>query len=207
MQVSARMSRRPVTVSPEAPLRYACDLMAKNDVRHLPVVKERELVGIITERDILSATARAAASLSPLERPVADYMTSSVITVSPETYVERAARLFRKHHIAGLPVLRGKRLVGIITESDVIEALIEVAGKDTRRARIELTIPRKPEHFHHLCQAVQERGGRLLRAERHLRLNDTGLDVVLQVAAPTFDRILEAIEAGGYEIDLVVYEN
>ena len=133
-------------------------------------------------------------------------MTSSVITVSPDTYVEKAARLFRKHHIAGLPVLRGKRLVGIITESDVIEALVEVAGQDTRRARIELTIPRKPDHFHRICHAVQERGGRLLRAERHLRLNDSGLDVVLQVAAPSFDRIIESIEAGGYEIDLVVYE-
>ncbi len=207
MQVSARMSRRPITVPPESSLRYACDLMAKNDVRHLPVVKSRELVGIITERDILSATSRAGGTFSSLDRPVADYMTSSVITVSPGTYVEKAARLFRKHHIAGLPVLRGKRLVGIITESDVIEALIEVAGQDTRRARIELTIPRKPELFHRICQIVLDRGGRLLRAERHLRLNDSGLDVVLTVAATSFDRILENIEACGYEIDLVVYES
>jgi acetoin utilization protein AcuB len=207
MQVSARMTRRPVTVSPDATLKHACNLMAKNDVRHLPVVKFRELVGIITERDILAATARPGGSTASLERYVSDYMTSSVITVSPHTPVEKAARIFRRHHIAGLPVLRGNRLVGIITESDVLGALIEVAGHDTRRARIEFTIARKPEHFQRICHLIQERGGRLLRAERHLRLNDSGLDVVLQVAAPAFDRILEVIEGAGYEIDLVVYES
>ncbi|MFQ5457536.1 MAG: CBS domain-containing protein [Myxococcota bacterium] len=207
MQVSARMTRRPVTVSPDATLRHACDLMAKNDVRHVPVVKSRALVGIITERDVMSATARPTGAAAALDRFVSDYMTSSVITVSPDTDVERAARIFRKHHIAGLPVLRGNRLVGIITESDVLDALIEVAGHNTRRARIEFTIPRKPEHFHHICDLIKERGGQLLRAERHLRLNDRGLDVVLQVAAPAFDRVLEALEGAGYEIDLVVYQS
>lgn len=207
MQVSARMTRRPVTVSPDATLKVACTLMAKNDVRHVPVVQLRELVGIITERDILSATAPARGAGDVLERRVSDYMTSSVITISPATDVAKAARIFRKHHIAGLPVLRGNRLVGIITESDVLDALIEVAGHNTRRARIELTIARNPEHFQRICHLIQERGGRLLRAERHLRLNDSGLDVVLQVAAPTFDRIIEEIEGAGYEIDLVVYQS
>ena len=206
MQVSARMTRRPVTVSPDATLKRACTLMAKNDVRHLPVVRSRELVGIITERDMLSASALASGPIALLERRVSDYMTSSVITVSPTTDVEKAARIFRKHHIAGLPVLRGNRLVGIITESDVLDALIELAGHDSRQARIEFTIARKPEHFQRICQLIQERGGRLLRAERHLRQNDSGLDVVLQVAAPVFDRIIEAIEGAGYEIDLIVYQ-
>lgn len=207
MQVSARMTRRPVIVSPNATLKHACTLMAKNDVRHLPVVQSHELVGIITERDILSATAPTSNASAVLGRCVSDYMTSSVITISPATDVEKAARIFRKHHIAGLPVLRGNRLVGIITESDVLDALIEVAGHDTRQARIEFTIARKPEHFQRICHLIQERGGRLVRAERHLRLNDSRLDLVLQVAAPFFDRIIEEIERAGYEIDLVVYQS
>ena len=89
----------------------------------------------------------------------------------------------------------------------MLDALIEVASHNACRARIEFTIPRKPGHFHRVCDLVKERGGKLLRAERHLRLNDQGLDVVLQVAAPAFDRILEALEGAGYEIDLVVYQS
>jgi acetoin utilization protein AcuB len=200
------MTRRPITVTPEATLRQASDLMTKNDVRHLPVVKSRELVGIITERDILSVTARGPAPGTDLDQHVSDFMTSSVITISPETTLERAARLFRKHHIAGLPVLRGNRLVGIITESDLLSALVEVANHHTPRARIELTVPRKPEHFQRICQLVTEQGGRLIRSERHLRVNDPGLDVILKVASPLMDSIVEAIEASGYEIDLIVYE-
>jgi acetoin utilization protein AcuB len=206
MQVSTRMTRRPITVSPEATLRHASDLMTKNDVRHLPVVKSRELVGIITERDILSATARAPELAVDLERCVSDFMTSTVITISPDTSLERAVRLFRKHHIAGLPVLRGNRLVGIITESDLLSALVEVARQHTPRARLELTVPRKPEHFQRICQIVTDRGGRLIRSERHQRLHDPGLDVILHVASPVIETIVEAIEAMGYELDLVVYE-
>jgi acetoin utilization protein AcuB len=206
MQVSTRMTRRPITVSPEATLRQASDLMTKNDVRHLPVVKSRELVGIITERDILAVTSQDAASRVDLDRHVSDFMTSSVITISPETSLERAARLFRKHHIAGLPVLRGNRLVGMITERDLLGAFVQVASHHTPRARIELTVPRKPEHFHRICQLITEHGGQLMRSERHLRVNDPGLDVILKVASSLMDPIVEAIESAGYEIDLIVYE-
>ncbi len=200
------MTRRPITVPPDATLRQASDLMTKNDVHHLPVVRSRELVGIITERDILSLTARGSESGIDLDQHVSDFMTSTVITISPDTTLERAARLLRKHHIAGLPVLRGNRLVGMLTESDLLGAFVEVASHHTPRARIEMTVPRKPEHFHRICQLITEHGGRLIRSERHLRVDDPGLDVILKVSSPLMDSIVEAIEAAGYEIVLIVYE-
>ena len=207
MQVSSRMSRRPVTVSPDATLRQACDLMTKNEVRHLPVMVSSDLVGIITERDILSATARSAVGLAEFERHVADYMTSSVITIPPDTRLEEVARLFRKHHISALPVLQGKRIVGIISESDLLEVVVEIGTQDAHRARFELTVPRKPEHFQRICKLIKDRGAQLLKAERHSRRDDPDQEIVLQVSSPVIERLVEAIEGAGYEIDLIVYES
>jgi acetoin utilization protein AcuB len=205
MQVAARMTRRPVVTSPDATLRQVCNLMTKNGVRHLPVLKEGDLVGIITDRDILSVTSHATGMVADLDRPVGDYMTTSVITVSPETYLEDAVQLIRKHHIAALPVMSGSRLVGIITEGDVLAALLELASRHTRRVRLELTIPRSPEHFQRLCQIATDHGARLHRAERHPRTQDKRIDVVLEVSSPVVERLLDAIGDAGFEIDLIVY--
>ncbi len=205
MQVAARMTRRPVVISPDATLRQVCNLMTKNGIRHLPVLKEGDLVGIITDRDILSVTSHATGAVADLDRPVGDYMTTSVITVSPETYLEEAVQLIRKHRIAALPVMSGSRLVGIITEGDVLAALLDLANRNAHRVRLELTIQRSPEHFQRLCQIVTDRGARLHRAERRPRVHDKRIDVVLEVSSPVVEKLVDAIEDAGFEIDLIVY--
>jgi acetoin utilization protein AcuB len=205
MQVAARMTRRPVVTSPDATLRQVCDLMTKNGVRHLPVLKEGDLVGIITDRDVLSVTSHAAGVVADLDRPVGDYMTTSVITISPDAYLEEAVQLIRKHHIAALPVLSGSRLVGIITEGDVLAALLDVAHRNAHLVRMELTTARGPEHFQRLCRIITDRGGRLHRAERHPRAQDKRIDVMLEVSSPVVEKLVDAIEEAGFEIDLIVY--
>ena len=205
MQVAARMTRRPVVISPDATLREACNLMTKNSIRHLPVLKDADLVGIITDRDILSVTSHATGAVADLDRPVGNYMTTSVITISPDTYLADAVQLIRKHHIAALPVLSGSRLVGIITEGDVLAALLDVANRNAHLVRMELTIARSPEHFQRLCQIITDRGGRLHRAERHPRAHDKRIDVILEVSSPVVEKLVDAIEDAGFEIDLIVY--
>lgn len=127
MLVKERMNPRPITIYPGASLAEARALLDRHRIRHLPVVEEGKLVGIITDRDI-----RSAASVASLEQiTVGDAMTRNVITITPETPVQEAAKLMVSHRIGGLPVLKGGEVVGIITETDLLKAFVELVEQAT----------------------------------------------------------------------------
>jgi acetoin utilization protein AcuB len=125
--VKEKMSPTPITIHPNASLVEAKACLDQHRIRHLPALEEGRLVGIITDRDI-----RSAASASSLEHvKVADTMTRNVITVSPETQVQVAAKLMLTHRIGGLPVVKKGELLGIITETDLLNALVEIMDQAT----------------------------------------------------------------------------
>lgn len=127
------MTPNPVTVTPRNAIRTAINLMREGGYRRLPVVDRGRLVGIITDRDLR----RAANSpfvvreqwydnfiLDHIE--VGSCMTPNPMTVDPSTPVAEAARLMRDHKIGGLPVMADGQLVGIITETNLLDFLIEI---------------------------------------------------------------------------------
>jgi len=136
MQIEKWMNQEVVTVSPGDSFRTAMTLIRQKGIRHLPVVEGKRLVGIVTDRDLRQASPSAATSLSIhelhylLEKlTVHHIMTSQVITVRPEQTVEEAAILLLGHRIGGLPVVRDGELVGIITETDILQAFLQLRGK------------------------------------------------------------------------------
>lgn len=126
------MTPNPITVTPDTPIVEAHKLMVEHKIRRLPVVEDGKVVGIVTLGDIRGAEPSEATSLSIWELnylisriKVREVMKSPVVTVSPDTPIREAARLMLENKIAGLPVLDGDRLVGIITESDIFRMLVE----------------------------------------------------------------------------------
>jgi CBS domain-containing protein len=160
MLVQVAMTKDPVTCTAETPLRDVVALFRKHHIGGLPVLEGKELVGIITESDLISLleTERISDDLwlpSPFEiievpireyinwektkhaltnigdMPVKKVMTRRVITIAEDTDVEAAAALMLKEGIARLPVMRGKKIVGIITRADIITAIGSVySGKE-----------------------------------------------------------------------------
>lgn len=131
------MSTDIVTVSPKEGVRVAEHLMKAKRIRHLPVVSAGALVGIVSDRDIQRILPSPATSLETHERhclldkfQVAEVMTREVITVTPETTLESAADLLSLHRIGALPVLDGTRVVGIISDSDVLQASRDAGRED-----------------------------------------------------------------------------
>jgi CBS domain-containing membrane protein len=124
------MSGSVVTLTRGQSLPFARELMQFKRTRHLPVVdQDGLLVGLVTHRDLLAAAISSLAPLSRDERdtlqrgvPVADIMREHVWTIDPEAPAEAAARLMLDRKIGCLPVTEGRRLVGILTEADLIEA-------------------------------------------------------------------------------------
>jgi acetoin utilization protein AcuB len=135
-QVKDVMSADVVTIGPEASLAAAALLLEQHAIRHLPVVDASRLVGIVSDRDV-----RSAAGASALDRlTVREAMTPQVITVSPATPVEDAAKLMLAHRVGGLPVVSHGELCGIVTETDLLAAFVDLMELDTLE-RIALDYP------------------------------------------------------------------
>jgi len=130
------MRRAVITITPEQSLRMAQERMRKHGIRRLPVVQKGKLVGMVTDRDVRQAWASPATSLSThellylLDRvTVREIMTPKVCTVTPDTPLVEAARLLHDRKIGGLPVVDRETVVGIITETDMLEALIDLLSE------------------------------------------------------------------------------
>ena len=120
MQIVNLMTPDPITISQHDRLSKAKSIMTAGNFRRVPVVDDGRLVGILTERDLqkysrfLESTRVNAA------------MRTSLITVTPYDAVEDAALLMLKHKIGGLPVVAEGKLIGIVTTSDLLKALLNV---------------------------------------------------------------------------------
>ena len=134
MRVSDLMSRIVISTSGTTPVLEARALMQKERIRHLLVVGDGRLQGIVTDRDIRLNMPSPATSLSVWEvnyllarLTVDKVMTRTVIAVDPDRDAREAARIMVDHKIGALPVLDGERLLGIITETDLLRAYVASA--------------------------------------------------------------------------------
>lgn len=132
MHVQDLMTRVPITAPPETTIVDARALMAKARIRHLLVMDGERLSGIVTDRDIRLNLPSPATSLSVWELnyllvrvTVEQVMTSPVITIHPAREAREAARVMLEHKIGALPVLEGLKLVGIVTETDIVRAFAQ----------------------------------------------------------------------------------
>jgi CBS domain-containing protein len=131
MLVQDVMQTNLTTVTPDTTLPEALRLMHAGRIRHLPVLAEGKLVGIVSDRDLKRAMASPATSLAAqeltylLERlRLEEIMTRTVITIGPSSPVEEAARIMLREKISAVPVTEGGRLVGIVTETDVLRLFV-----------------------------------------------------------------------------------
>jgi len=130
MKVWQLMASDVVTLEADATLDLADDLMAFKRIRHLPVLRRGELVGLVTQRDLfragLSSVLQFRRTLAKewLHRiPIHEVMVRDLITIAPETDVEEAVRRMLERKIGCLPVVSGNKLVGLISETDCLRYL------------------------------------------------------------------------------------
>lgn len=133
MTVSDWMTADPLTVPSDTPILEAMQLLRENGFRRLPVVDKGKLVGIVTDRDLKSASASKASTLSIYELNyllaklvVRQVMKHPVLTVGPNDPIEAAATLMEEHKVSGLPVVRGDDLLGVLTITDILKAFVQI---------------------------------------------------------------------------------
>jgi len=202
MLVRERMSRNPDTISADAPMEEALKRMRENSFRHLPVVdKSGQLVGIVSETDLLYASPTSAASLSIYEMQyllsrltVGQVMTKDVITVAEDTPVEDAASIMTDHKIGGLPVLRDGEIIGIITETDLFKLFMELLGARKKGVRLTMLVADVKGTLSKITAAIAQQGGNIVSLGTFLGEDPTNLTVTIKVNDVPKDTLVNALK-------------
>ncbi len=205
MYVRNRMTVNPITVSPDTMIATALELMREKSINRIPVVKDEKLVGIITERKLMEVSPSSATSLSIFEinyllskTKVEQVMTKKVVTVAPDDLLEVAALKMRDNRVGGLPVVENGKVVGIITESNIFDAFIEIMGFRERGSRISILIQEdRPGVLAELAQTVATCDINIT----HLAIYHG--EIVLRVDTRESDELLKRLKEKGFRITSV----
>ena len=202
MLVKTIMTENPFTVHAETPLSDAQSLMKREKVHRLPVVgHDGQLAGIVSEKDLLYASPSPASTLNVYEMSnllskvkVGDIMTKKVVAVHPDDLVEDAARLMSDNNIGGLPVIEAKKIVGIITESDVFRLFIDLFGTREKGLRITIRIPEGQGELGHLGADIAHAGGNIISIGTWPGRDPSNAVCILKVKDISRDHALKALE-------------
>ena len=203
MLVNDCMTRHPILISPEIPASEAQKIMSENNIRHLPVTGSgKRLEGLITRQSFaLAPDVLASLDVWDITRYLSGLNVKSIMlgrdkvhTIEPDKTVERAARIMNEHKIGCLPVIEDGAVVGIITESDLLDALQEMLGMPETGVRVTVRMPERAGEFAKLSDALREhRMGVIGIGTYPSRRREGFWDVVLKirnVTGPEVDAVL-----------------
>lgn len=170
MKVKQRMTSSPITATLKTTHQEAVRLMREHRVRRLPVVDHKgKLAGIVSEEDLLSTAPSPATSLSVYEiytllnkLTLDQIMIKPVYAVDEECSLAAAAQFMIDKEIGCLPVMRGKELVGIITETDIFRAFVEVLGSNEPGLRLNLMAADRKGILAEISHAIADADGSIV---------------------------------------------
>lgn len=202
MLVKDRMTPNPITVTPETTHRQAAELIRDHKIHHLPVLdKQGKLVGIVTEEDLLAVQPSPATTLSIYEihgllsrLEVKQIMHHPVFTTTPDCPLEEAARLMLQENVGCLPVVGASKVVGIITDTDIFDALVNLMGGGQAGARFTLRVPDKPGILAQVSKAVAEAGGNIVSATCWYAGEDRQSHITIKEQGANFDALKRALD-------------
>ncbi|RDY68520.1 acetoin utilization AcuB family protein [Halobacillus sp. SY10] len=161
MLVEEIMKEKVITLSPEETIEKALKLLHEHHIRHIPIInEENEVIGIVSDRDVRDASPSIfdkETDHEELKNPIRSVMTSPVTTVHPLDFVEEVASIFYEQEIACVPVTRDEKLVGIITEKDMLYTLIQLTGTHVQSSQIEVKVINKPGILPQVTQVFGKR--------------------------------------------------
>lgn len=196
MKIKSLMITDPVTVTKKTSIRTAIELMKEKGFRHLPVVsKNNVLKGFVTLADLKQGLIPAMVG----DLKLSDLMISDPITVDPDDDIETAARLIYEHKISGMPVVKNRNVVGIITESDILRAFIDMMGILKGGARLDVAVGDQPEVFNQAVKTIRDAGGEIINIG--MTAKQSGKRVyTFRLASLKTEAIEAALTKEGFEI-------
>ena len=168
MLVKHLMTPDPIPISPEKSVADAVELMTQRGIRHLPVLDDGRLVGLVTRSSLAKALPGLGTGLTRFEY---NYLTSSTqvkevmirdpVLGTEDMAAEEAARVMNAHRISSLIIMRDDRPVGIITDTDIFEAMLELLGARRPGVRLTVHLEDRPGQLAKVAGAVGDAGGNI----------------------------------------------
>jgi len=201
------MTKNPITVTPDTKVDEAAALMKKHHFRRLPVVEEGKLVGFLNDKDIMKVAPSPATTLSRYEITsllakicIREIMQKEVISVNEDATIEEAALLMCNNKIGGLPVVSSVgAVVGVITETDIFKALVDVMGLNDGTTRLTLEVDNKVGVVQDIAGVFASEGlsiDSLVTCKK-----DSGkYEIVIRGAIPSVEDIKAKLELKGYNV-------
>lgn len=208
MYIGSVMRTDLITVSPKTTLVEARELLEKNRIDHLLVLKNGKLVGVLSDRDLKQNWASPATTLSAHELSyllqkvsVGMIMVKTVVTAPPDTTIERAAHIMQTNDISSLPVMVGEELVGIVTSTDVMGVLLDAIGMSEESSRLSLFVDDQVGRLARMTAALSELQINIQSffcypVPQHRRLSQ----VVIRVDKQDGERAKKALEEQGFKV-------
>ncbi len=213
MFIKLWMHQDVISIDKETPLGQAKEIIEQHNFRHLPVLEEERLVGIITQTDINSALPSAIdASLGPEDLIIASqvkvssFMTANPVTAHPMDPLETVALLMRKFKIGAVPVVDDDKLVGIITETDIFQAFTEILGAKTGGARIELQINKDGSAIYAIIDICKQFNLNLTAITVYRNFSHDQQLLTIRVNGEEVDDMVDALWGSGAKVNRVIIE-
>ena len=208
MIIERRMTKNPITIKSEESVVEASELMKKEKIQRLPVLdRDKNLIGVISEKDILFATPSPASSLSIHEMAyllskltVRKLMTKNPVTISRTTTVEEAARLMVDQDLSCLPVVEDGKLVGIVSKSDMFKILLELFGARHFGIRLSFLVDDKPGTIAAVSRVISDAGYDIISFGTFMGTDPSNAICTIKVQGCTREALLELLSPHVKEI-------
>lgn len=209
MLVKDVMARNPVTCKPENSVPEVKSIMTKHKISKLPVLDSNtNLVGIVTKNDIIKSTPNDATTLDVYELSyllgkltVDKIMQKNVKFVTENETVENAADIMRDYEIGCLPVIKDNKLIGIVTESDLFHAFIDLFGMKYSGVRVTFIIDEKPGQLAKIASGITALNGNIITTLHSDADDDAHRKITLKCTGVELEKVKSLILDCGGEIE------
>lgn len=210
MRISEKMNKDVVTISRNDTVEVAMKTMRDHNIRHLPVVDGGKLVGLLSLSDLRRAMPSQVTTLGVHE---ATYLFDRVkvkdalpehqklVTIKSDDFIEEAALLMRAYKIGSLPVVDEKgALVGIVTESNIFDAFVDVLGVRSSGSRIAIELENKPGLLAEVTEIIQKFDVNIERIAMFPNMADKKYEVVIRLNTNEINPIVEMLRLHGFKV-------
>lgn len=205
MIVEEIMKTKVMTLSATDSIMDAMNLMETKKFRHIPIVdQDQHLVGIVTLSDVWKAspsTFRANENQEDLQRPLESIMKRNVITGHPLDFVEEVAAVFYEHKIGCLPITNDGKLVGIITETDLLRTMVELTGAHQPGSQIEVRVPNLAGKLSDITAVIKNRKANILSVLVYPdKKNEQHKILVIRVQTMNPTALIQDLKQAGHDV-------
>jgi len=199
MLIREVMHLNPISVTPDTSLSDTYNLMSENNVRHLPIINNGILVGIVSDRDVRLATSKFAKKSFEPQTPISEIMSFPVETTRPSEPIEVATQTMRQFKIGCLPVLDDSKLVGIVTVADLLDAMLLMTGVHYPSGRLDVRLTDRTGELAKLTKIIAERNVNIHSILSYPE-TDGKLRLVLRGATMEIRPLAKTICNAGFEV-------